>query len=182
VRRIALGAVNGRRFTFSAGIGFDAEVVRRVDELGRAPDGRRPGDVHFATTIVRLLLERHGRYEPALEVVGAGRGAFILVANTSPYTYLRGLPLTFVPGADFDVGLDYVAPRRVTPRSLVRLLRYAFVGRGQERDRNILYGHDLDRIEVRCDRPLPLHADGEDLGDVEHAVFESQRRALPVLV
>jgi hypothetical protein len=35
---------------------------------------------------------------------------------------------------------------------------------------------------VRCDRPLPLHADGEDLGDVEHAVFESQRRALPVLV
>jgi diacylglycerol kinase family enzyme len=39
-RRIGLGRVNGRRFGFSAGIGLDAELVRRVDELGRRPDGR----------------------------------------------------------------------------------------------------------------------------------------------
>jgi hypothetical protein len=31
-------------------------------------------------------------------------------------------------------------------------------------------GHDLDRIEVVCDAPLPLHADGEDLGDAERAL------------
>ena len=43
-------------------------------------------------------------------------------------------------------------------------------------------GHDLDRIEVRCDRPLPLQADGEDLGDVEVATFEAERDALDVLV
>jgi len=30
--------------------------------------------------------------------------------------------------------------------------------------------------------PLPLHADGEDLGDVEHAVFEAERDAVSVLV
>ena len=39
-RRIGLGRVNGRRFGFSAGLGFDAELVRKVDELGRRPDGR----------------------------------------------------------------------------------------------------------------------------------------------
>ena len=33
-------------------------------------------------------------------------------------------------------------------------------------DPDVLAGHDLDSFEVRCDRPLPLQADGEDLGDV----------------
>ena len=46
-RRIALGRANGRRFGFSAGVGLDAELVRRVDALGRRPDGRRPGDSAF---------------------------------------------------------------------------------------------------------------------------------------
>src|SRR5207244_4558933 len=33
-RRIGLGAVNGRRFCFSAGLGFDGDAVRRLNELG----------------------------------------------------------------------------------------------------------------------------------------------------
>jgi diacylglycerol kinase family enzyme len=43
-------------------------------------------------------------------------------------------------------------------------------------------GVDLDRIEAVCDRPMPLHVDGEDLGDVERAVFEARRDALDCLV
>ena len=38
-RRISLGRINGRRFAFNCGIGFDAELVRRVDALGRREDG-----------------------------------------------------------------------------------------------------------------------------------------------
>ncbi len=45
-----------------------------------------------------------------------------------------------------------------------------------------MYVHDSDRLEIVCDRPLPLQADGEDLGDVEHAVFEAERDAVTVLV
>ena len=45
----------------------------------------------------------------------------------------------------------------------------------------MLSGHDLDRIEVRCDLPLPLQADGEDLGDVREALFEVERDAVTVL-
>ena len=41
-RRISLGAVNGRRFCFSAGIGFDGEAVRRLDALGRDAGRRAP--------------------------------------------------------------------------------------------------------------------------------------------
>ena len=42
--------------------------------------------------------------------------------------------------------------------------------------------HDVDRLVVRCDEPLPLQADGEDLGDVTEAVFEAERDAISVLV
>ena len=54
--------------------------------------------------------------------------------------------------------------------------------RGDDRDTRVLRGHDLDRIVVRCDRPLPLQSDGEDLGDVDEAVFEAKRDAISVLV
>jgi diacylglycerol kinase family enzyme len=42
--------------------------------------------------------------------------------------------------------------------------------------------HDQQRIVVRCERPMPLQADGEDLGDVTEAVFESEPQAVTVLV
>jgi hypothetical protein len=46
----------------------------------------------------------------------------------------------------------------------------------------MLYGHDLDRLEIFCDEPMPLHADGEDLGDVVEVVIEAERGAVSVLV
>ena len=181
-RTITVGRVNGRRFGFGAGIGFDAELVRRVDALGRDPDGRRPGDATFMRETARFVSERRGRFDPALEVHGLGRAAFALVANCDPYSYAGSLPLHIAPEARFELGLDLVAPRRVRAATVPRLLRHVFTGRGQQRSRNVLYRHDLDRIEIACDRPLPLQADGEDLGDVEHAVFEAERGAVSVLV
>ena len=181
-RRIGLGVVNGRRFCFSAGIGFDAEAVRRLNELGREPGGARPGDAAFAKTFARMVVERRARFDPQLEIAGAGRAAFLLVANCDPYSFAGPLPLHVAPGARFELGLDAVAPVRVRPRDVPRLLAYLLRGRGKLDARRVLTVHDVDRLEVRCDRPLPLQADGEDLGDVETAVFEAERDAVSVLV
>ena len=181
-RTISLGRVNGRRFGFGAGIGFDAELVRRVDALGRREDGRRPGDTAFIAAATRLVAGRHGRFGPALEVQGLGRAAFALVANGDPYSYAGPFALHVAPEARFELGLDLVAPREVQGAAIARLVRYVFRGRGQQHAGDVLYAHDLDRIEIACDRPLPLQADGEDLGDVERAVFEAERGALSVLI
>ena len=181
-RTISLGRVNGRRFGFSAGIGLDAELVRRVDALGRREDGKRPGDAAFVASALRLVGERRGRFEPALEVEGLGRAAFALVANTDPYTYAGSIPLHVAPRARFELGLDLLAPQRLGPVSLPALLGRVVTGRGLARSGSLLYAHDLDRIEIACDRPLPLQVDGEDLGDVERAVFEAERGAVAVLV
>jgi len=92
------------------------------------------------------------------------------------------VPLHIAPLARFEDGIDFVAPTRVRARDVPRLLRFIVRGKGQLEAEDILVGHDLDRIEVHCDRPLPLQADGEDLGDVETVVFEARRDAVSVLV
>ena len=179
-RRITVGRVNGRRFAFGAGVGLDAEAVRRVDTLGRQPDGKRPGDLAFALAIVRALAAHRGHLEPELEVAGLGRAALAFVANGSPYTYAKALPLSIAPEARYELGLDLVAPIRVRRRTLIGTAIRIVTGR--VRSGPYLYGHDLDRVEIACDRPMPLHADGEDLGDVEQVVFEAERDAVSVLV
>jgi len=78
-------------------------------------------------------------------------------------------------------GIDFAAPTRVRPRDVPRVLAALVRGRGHDR-LELLTGHDLDRIVVHCDRPLPLQADGEDLGDVDEAIFEAKRDAVSVLV
>ena len=178
-RRIALGRVNGRRFGFNAGIGLDADLVRAVDRLGRRPDGRRPGDRAFARAASGVVLGRRGRFEPALEVEGLGRAAFVLVANCAPYTYLGRVGLRVAGGASFDRGLELVAPIRLTPWSLPRFAYQALRGASGS---SVLSAHDADRLVVHCDAPMALQVDGEDLGDVGEAVFEAERDAVTVLV
>jgi diacylglycerol kinase family enzyme len=180
-RSIALGRVNGRRFLFSAGLGLDAEAVRRIDGRGRTADGRRAGNLVFAFTVARTLAERHLRMEPQLEVEGHGRAAFVFVANGHPYTFAGPVPFTLMREAEFERGLDFVAPRQVRPQSVPRLLVHMFRGTSAN-DPTVLAGHDLDGFVVKCDRPLPLQTDGEDLGDVSEATFAAERDALTVLV
>jgi diacylglycerol kinase family enzyme len=179
-RSITLGRVNGRRFLFSAGLGFDGEAVRRVNSRGRTPDGRRPSNFVYALTVARTLAERRLRLESQLEVEGHGRAAFVFVANGHPYTYAGALPFTLMREAEFDSGIDFVAPREVRPQHVPRLVFDMFRGAYSD-DESILAGHDLDELVVHCDRALPLQADGEDLGDVSEATFAAERNALTVL-
>jgi len=180
-RRIGLGRVNGRRFGFNAGIGLDAELVRKVDELGRRPDGRRPGDIAFMRVASGTLWAGRGRFDEQLEIEGAGRASFVLVANCSPYTYAGAMALDLVPGASFDEGLAYVAPVSLHGRDLPRLLLRGPRGSGLKADRTLV-ARDLDRIVVHCDEPLPLQVDGEDTGDVGEVVYEAERDAVTVFV
>jgi diacylglycerol kinase family enzyme len=180
-KRISLGRVNGRRFTFSSGFGIDAELVRRVEALGRA-SGKRANDLAFARTLAGIFAESRARFAPAMEVEGLGRVAFALVANGHPFSYVGRVPLRIAPKAKFELGLDLFAPREIKARRLPQVAAWALAGKGQQRSPHVLYVHDADELVVRADRPMPLQVDGEDLGDVEEAHFEAERSALRVLV
>jgi diacylglycerol kinase family enzyme len=180
-RSIGIGRVNGRRFCFAAGIGLDAEAVRRVNRRGRSADGRRARNTAFVTATIRHLAETRFHLEPELEIEGHGAAAFVLVAVGRPYTYVGGRPVTLGGARRYDGGLDFVGPKRVTPLTVPRLLTRALLGT-LDLDTSMVSGQDVDRFEVRCSRPFPLEADGEDLGDVTEAIFEAERNALDVLV
>jgi diacylglycerol kinase family enzyme len=178
VRRISLGRANGRRFGFAAGIGLDAELIRRMDARGRDETGRRPGDLVFAWTAVKTLAEHRIRFDPVLEIEGHGRAAFALVANADPYSYVGRFPLRLPRGAQIDGGLDVIAPRSFKARHLPGAVRYLLTGRTRI---PLVVLRDEDRIEIRSDVPMPLQLDGEDLGDVTEVVFEAERDAVEVL-
>jgi diacylglycerol kinase family enzyme len=179
-RPLNLGRVNGRRFGFSAGIGLDAELVRRIDRRGRRADGRRPGDLAFAAETVGLLVGRRARFPDVLTIEGVGAAAFALVANCCPYTYLGRLALPIAARASFETGLDVVAPSDVRARDVPRLAVAAL--RGARSGDGMIVLHDREQLVVHCEEPQPLQADGEDLGDVLYAVFESERHAVTALV
>jgi diacylglycerol kinase family enzyme len=178
-RRISLGRVNGRRFAFAAGIGVDSEAVRELDTIQRGRDGRRPGDLAYARVVARRLLSG---YEQRLELEGLGRAALVFVSNHAVFSYAGPVPLRFSPEARFELGLDVAAPERAGRVTALRLAGRLSVGRGIAGAPGVLTLHDVDRVVVRCDEPLPLQADGEDLGDVTEAVFEAERNAIDVLV
>jgi diacylglycerol kinase family enzyme len=180
-RRISLGRADGRRFLFSCGLGLDAAAVRRIEARGRRADGKRAGDLVFALTLARLVLSR-AYAEPALELDGLGRASFALVANLPTYTFAGPARLRPHPHVTAEGGLDVVAPTRFRLRSVPRFAAYALRGRGADTAGDVLHAHDLERLVIRCDRPLPLQLDGEDLGDVTELVVESERDALTVLV
>ena len=75
-----------------------------------------------------MLLERRGRWEPQLEIEGFGRAAFVLVANCDPYSYAGHVRIRVAPAARFEDGIDFVAPMRVRPHDVPRLLRYRSCG------------------------------------------------------
>jgi diacylglycerol kinase family enzyme len=181
-RRISLGRVNGRRFAFNAGLGFDAEAVRRFDALGREDGGKRPGDARFLLMIAEMLWDHRFRYEALAELEGAGPVAFAIACNCDVLTYVGRRALRIAPQARFELGLDVLGPGPVSPSQVPRLAAFLFSGRERLRGDGVHYLHDVDRAELSCFVPMPLQADGEDLGDVEHVVFESERDAVTVLV
>lgn len=187
VRSITLGTVNERRFTFAAGIGIDAEIVKRIEERGRggesAEEATRPGDLWFVREAVAVLLD--GAYaSPSMRVeVPDGRvlcAATVFVANASPWSFAGPVALDIAPEASFESGLDLVLVESVEPRSAAG--RIASLLRKDKEQEGVHRLHDLDRATVRCEHPMPVQVDGELLGEFDLIELGVVRDAARLLV
>jgi diacylglycerol kinase family enzyme len=185
-RTLRLGTLNGRRFSFAAGIGLDADIVRRIDARGRA-GGRRPGDVAFGFELMRVLAA--ARYRAPLATLDAGgrteRVASVIAANVHPWTYVGRVGLKAAPLANPEAGFEIVAPRRLRRRDLPRFVRYLMISPSHARGNGvpeIAYLHDVRMARVVCDRPLPAQVDGDDIGDVSVCEFGLDEAGARILV
>jgi diacylglycerol kinase family enzyme len=185
LRTIGLGLAADRYFTFSAGLGMDAEVVREVDRM-RA-QGRRESVPLFLRTMVRQYYRGTDRRRPALTVELDGEppisGLFMtIVTNRSPWTYFRGRPLLPVPNPDFNSGLDLLALRRVRLTTIVNAVgQMLYVRSRPPRGRDMLSVLGSESLTLRSARPIALQADGEYLGETEAVKFQFVPHALRVV-
>ncbi len=184
-RCIGLGTANGRYFTFNAGIGLDAEVVRAVE--GRRARGQVLTPALFFTTALRQFYSVTDRRHAAISItepagVCPEMAYLCIVSNSAPWTYLGRRPVNTSPRASFDTGLDLMALRRLGTVSTLRTLRQMMANRTEApRGRSVANGHDLDSIVLTAERPVAFQLDGEYMGEVEVARFRSVPRALRVI-
>ncbi len=184
-RRIGLGRADGRYFTFNAGLGLDAEVVRAVD--GMRAHGRTLTPALFARTALRQYYRVTDRNRPAIAIsdpVGlCPAGVFLcIVSNSAPWTYLGRRPVYANPDASFDTGLDLLALLSLGTVTTVRTLRQMLTDRTEPpHGRSLVTAHDLPALVLRADRPVAFQLDGEYMGEVEQVSFRSVPGALRVV-
>ncbi|CAL9556586.1 diacylglycerol/lipid kinase family protein [Streptomyces albus] len=179
--------IPARWFTFTAGLGFDAGVIGRVEQ--QRERGKRSTHPLYVRQVVRQFLgEPHRRKgtitleredaEPVEEL------ALSIVCNTAPWSFLGNKPLYAAPEASFDTGLDVLGLKRLTPLAVGRYgtqLLTSSPERGP-RGKHAVTLHDLTRFTLHSQVPLPFQMDGDHLGLRTSVSFTGVRRALRVIV
>jgi len=184
-RRVSLGLADGRYFTFNAGLGIDAEVVRAVE--GHRALGESASPALYLRMIVRQYYTVTDRRHPALTVERPGHPPdgpifFTIVSNTAPWTYLRNRPVHTSPLASFDSGLDAFAMRSLRTVSALRTARQMLSRAARTpHGRSVLSLHDEGELTVRSVRPVAFQVDGEYVGERECVRFQSVPDALRVI-
>lgn len=185
--RINLATVDERVFMFAAGVGLDAEIVKRMEQRR---SGRRPSDMaHLSSIVGYYATQRFAlgeRMTVTVDETGEQlRAALVLVGNTTPMTYMGRLPIHFMPDATLEGGLDFMAPERANAGFAIRNAMQAFgVGRKNQRlasPEKTRIHHDVRGFTVECDEPEPVQVDGEFIGDRTHIRFGLLERTIDLV-
>jgi diacylglycerol kinase family enzyme len=187
-RRVDLGVVNGRCFTFASGLGLDASVVERVDANPRMK--ARLGPYFFTWVALSTFLRRYLVRPPRLQVqAGAGAetldGVTAIVQNGSPFTYFQSRPIEIAEGAALDSGaLAGGVLHRATLLSMPFIAWRALSSNARVAGNRQVTGlKDVSEMVVRSSdgRGLPLQVDGDYLGEVTEARYSIMPKALNVV-
>jgi len=183
-RTIGLGRADERWFTFNAGLGLDADVVRRVDV--KRSSGSRSTPALYVRSGFRQFFSSTDRREPALLLERPGAEpeplGLALVCNAAPWTYLGSRPVLPCPRASFDRGLDLFGLRTLPTLPTLWHLKQILATEARPHGRRVLSVHDAPELVLTASRPLPLQLDGEDLGDRTRVLLQSVPNALQVVV
>ena len=184
-RQIDLGVVGDRRFLFTAGVGLDASVTKRVDARPRLK--ARFGPWFYATAAVGAVNREYTVHPRKLtvEVEGAAyEGITAIFQNTTPYTYFAQRPIDLVEDVALDSGnVAGVVLRRASPVDVPTIAFRALTSARIVRHRQVSAFSSVTAATVRSldERPLPLQVDGDYLGELPEIAVRVDPGALRVV-
>ena len=170
-RRVEMGTVNGRRFLFHLGIGYDADVVAKVETMGKLK--RHLGQGAFVYAAVATWFGQADRSTPRFSVTVPGEptvheGSFALCLNTNPYTFLGRRPLNVAPEAGHGRALAVAVVHDLRLGTIGRAFRSA-LGDGTDLGRQpgvtLLTG--VEGAAISSAEPFAHQVDGDYLGRVD---------------
>ncbi len=185
-RQVDVGRVNGRYFAFSSGVGVDASVVARVDSHPHLK--ARFGANYFLYTAITTFVGGYLIGPPRMLVCRDGEtvaGVTAIVQNGAYYTYFNDRPVAAAKGGGLDsASLAGLVLHRASAFDVPSILTRALSRRLHLVDHRRIHGFaPFTELEVRSadGRPLPLHVDGDYLGEVDEARFDLVPAALTVV-
>jgi diacylglycerol kinase family enzyme len=183
-RRIDVGRIEDRYFLFCAGMGLDAEVIRRMEEHPERK--KRYGKWAFLSSALRAGMSQYRGQEPwiALTVDGSEPQQVVLAIcqRARPLTYFGRFPVDACPEAHLDQGLDWIGFTKVNAAFVPRIIWGVFVSRSHVRWRSSRYHHDTATALLEAAQPLPVQVDGDYIGDMTRAEVSLVPQALDLLV
>jgi diacylglycerol kinase family enzyme len=195
IREVSLGTASAREpgaqswtlprwFVFAAGLGFDAEVIERVER--RRAEGRRSTGALYVREATTAFLAGRERRHPAMTLHLPGEDPveklfLCLFSNVSPWTYLGARPVQPSPEASFETGIDVFALGRRGALRMLGTVRQTLAREPAPRGRGLHRQHDLAHATVEASRPLGWQLDGEYLGSAEALRVEGVASALRVV-
>jgi diacylglycerol kinase family enzyme len=178
-RRVDVGRVNERYFLFSAGLGLDASVVETVDAHPRLK--ARAGEWYYAWTGVSTFSRHYLVHPPRLTVTIGDRrvdGVTAIVQNSDPYSYFGNRAVRMAEGATLQSGdLAGVVLLRAGPLDIATITWRALSKRARLVRHRRVHGFSTTptlRIESGDERPLALQVDGDYIGNVLTADFQTR--------
>ncbi len=184
VRSVNLGLANERYFAFHAGFGFDAEVVRQVEQ--RYHLKRTVRQASFVWCTVRAYVGSPNVRRARIVVRTADNPLlsaqrWVVCANARPYTYLGSRAADLCPLADISADLALTGLSRLSVSAILRVARTALTSSNIGHLRFVDVLSDLPEVSCEADRPLPLQLDGDFVGVTTSVEFRSARDALRVV-
>jgi len=182
-RVIGLGRADDRYFTFCAGLGLDAEVIRRVELARRRGNSSSP--LLYLRSFAGHYLTPRDRRRPHVTLERPGEPpdsdlASVIVQNTAPWTFLGTRAVDACPGASFDLGLDVLGIRAVHSPGFARTLSQLLLA-VEPHGKAVLGVHDAAEFSLRAEVPIAFQLDGEYLGERDKVSFVAVPEAVRVI-
>jgi diacylglycerol kinase family enzyme len=166
-RRISLGRVNGRHFTFACGAGLDAAAMEYLESRKERLRTRRSYEWAALWAVIRKGVASYAGREPDL-TLRIGREELpaitVLIGNTHPYAYFKRWPLKVTPTADPAGGLEVLSARKLTRRGVPRLAFQLFVTGRHVGNKHLAHRRDVRSLQIVGSTPFPVQVDGDFLG------------------